>query len=337
MQRAAPSAQIEKVVREMVILSREIQDSFTALFPSTVAETTEMCRIRIDLRSHCGRIITLLESGNKFKSLIKQVLDLMSVLHVALCYMFDRLGIRYEIAVSPGNLDVAELETPAQDSDAKIREFIDEMTDLLKINWSTRANDFDKLDGLKEVLKKVVPSKLSEKLVRVDGPQTGVSQEHRLFDELAKERPMSSLGPRGRHEQVPTTGTRSVMWLSPRTGHLWNEGRSVYRGNRKLLVSSGDTATSLVVENKGNEETMKSDGVCKDKDEIEQQSVFHGKGNNESGLDIVSVRDEGVEKGNGEDDAPRVDSTIGEGANCIEPGQERSQPQSVAAVLLDVH
>jgi len=76
-----------------------------------------MTRQRTQVRAVVGDIVALFEAAYHFKARIGEVLDQMSILHMSMCAIFDRLGIRYELRVEPGIARVDNGQTePAPES-----------------------------------------------------------------------------------------------------------------------------------------------------------------------------------------------------------------------------
>lgn len=99
--RGIKKSQINALKQQIVLLSRDINVNFLGLLPNSVTSTPEMTRVKTHMKAACGDIVSLIEAGYFFRRRMDKIQNQMSILHVSLCNMLDKVQIKYEIDVEP--------------------------------------------------------------------------------------------------------------------------------------------------------------------------------------------------------------------------------------------
>lgn len=112
-------SQLTALKQQIVLLSRDINENFLGLLPNILTSTPEMTRAKTHMKAACGDIIALLDAGYFFRRRMDKIQTQMSILHINLCNMLDKVQIKYEIDVEPiggrnHNNDESEVQSQLQ-------------------------------------------------------------------------------------------------------------------------------------------------------------------------------------------------------------------------------
>lgn len=99
--RGIKKSQIAALKQQIVLLSRDVNENFLGLLPNSVTSTPEMTRAKTHMKAACGDIVALIEAGYFFRRRMDKIQTQMSILHMSLCNMLDKVQIKYEIDVEP--------------------------------------------------------------------------------------------------------------------------------------------------------------------------------------------------------------------------------------------
>jgi hypothetical protein len=140
-----------------------LDHNFIGLLPSSLSSTPEVARRIVALKSAGAEIVGLLEGSYSYRAQVRNILLQMSVLHLAICSVLDRLEVRYDIGVSP-SLDAPEVVTVASQPDIEppqpalkgMRIFVDGVGDSLQLDVTTGSNPAQKLNLVEKRMKNMI-------------------------------------------------------------------------------------------------------------------------------------------------------------------------------------
>ncbi|OHT11337.1 hypothetical protein TRFO_19213 [Tritrichomonas foetus] len=174
-------SQLNSLKKQLVLLSRDINENFLGLLPSSATATPEMTRTKTHMKAACGDIVVLLEAGYFFRRRMDRIQSQMSIFHDSLCSMLNRVGIKYEIDVEPlGGRDTPakpvydEFHDPPEEEENHENDFqkknetesVDEIVEdigfLLNIDVQNENGTVEKLSTIKRSLKRNTASSFSK-------------------------------------------------------------------------------------------------------------------------------------------------------------------------------
>lgn len=145
--------------KEVVLVSRDIEDKFIAILPKAATGTPEMTRLRMHVRSVCGEIVSLIGAMYHFRERITNLLLQMSVLHVSICGVLDRVGLQYDIQISPLLLHDEVVIEESEHSDAKDESpgdralaFVRGVGEILNVDLDGVKDTADEIDIVEQAL-----------------------------------------------------------------------------------------------------------------------------------------------------------------------------------------
>jgi hypothetical protein len=152
-----------------------IEDNFFSLLPSTITATPEMSRTRGRIKSACGNIMAMLDAAYSWRRSLRRSIVQMSVMQNALAAVLDRMGISYEIDVSPSletdwKHEEEEEFAPAgeqETTEERVGSFVRGVGQLLHLDLTKVSSPVDKLGVVEKELKRVLGS---GELAKVDLP-----------------------------------------------------------------------------------------------------------------------------------------------------------------------
>lgn len=152
--------QLSQLQSQMVLLSRDINENFLGMLPSSATMTPEMTRQKTHMKAAVGNIVALIEAAFYFRGRIAKVLEQMSILHMSICSMLDRLGIRYEIEVQPlcsesGYESEPEVAIGKSEESAEKRaeNFVNDISHMLEIDLDGVHDPIERMDTVQRALK----------------------------------------------------------------------------------------------------------------------------------------------------------------------------------------
>jgi hypothetical protein len=157
---------LKDLKREMINFSRMIEDNFFSLLPSAITATPEMSRTRGRMKSSCGNVMAMSAAAYSWRRRLGKSIAQMSVMQNALRAVLDRLGISYEIDVSPSlETDWKHEEedefAPAggqETTEERVGSFVRGVGQLLHLDLTKVSSPVDKLGVVEKELKRVLGS-----------------------------------------------------------------------------------------------------------------------------------------------------------------------------------
>ena len=192
------------VLQNCVIhMSREIEDKFVASLPRTATGTPEMTRIRMHMKAVAGDIVSLIEALYYFKGRIAKLLVQMSVLHMSICGVLDRVGLEYDIQVEPLSIADDEVvdgtdrrETDGASMGTLARGLVREFGEALEVDLSGVDDPVDEIDMVQQavMIRLSSPSGVkTEGLTRVARPRSAPKMSHRAPSRMSQMQSIPSL------------------------------------------------------------------------------------------------------------------------------------------------
>lgn len=177
-QRGFSGRQLSQLQSQMVLLSRDINENFLGMLPSSATMTPEMTRQKTHMKAAVGNIVALIEAAFYFRGRIAKLLEQMSILHMSICSMLDRLGIRYEIEVQPlcaeiGHESEPEMSEKSEESAEKRAEtFVNDISHMLEIDLDGVHDPIERMDTVQKALKERLAG--TSRLSKVEVPPSKV-------------------------------------------------------------------------------------------------------------------------------------------------------------------
>jgi hypothetical protein len=189
-------SQLKDLKGQLLNFSRRIEEDFFELLPSAVTTTPEMSRLRQNVKSACGNVMSLLDAAYYYRRRMRKLIKQMSVMQTALCAVLDRMGISYEIDVSPSletdDKGEEEEELSGRDGETteeRVESFVHGVSDLLHLDLSKVRNPCDQLGVVERELRRVFGV---SQLARVDIPPPIRSQPPSRFTKRPYREPVIS-------------------------------------------------------------------------------------------------------------------------------------------------